>query len=443
MGAEAGACDRGRTARRAARRGRADAPGARPVMSGAPRPDASRPLHQVEFVALMAMLAGTVAFSIDAMLPALGAIAAELSPQAMNRAQLVVTSFVFGMGAGTFLVGPLSDAFGRKKVILTGTALYMLGALMAALTHSLELLILARVAQGLGVSAARIVSLAIIRDLFKGREMARLMSFVMMVFALVPAVAPLIGAAIIGLWGWRAIFVAFVAFSGVYSLWLGLRLPEPLPPESRRPFRPRALLHAGREVLSIALVRRAIAVQTLCYGALFAALSSIQPIIDQSFGRGAQFPFWFGMIAVISGGFSLLNARLVMRLGMRRLIRGALSAQIVISLAVLGVFSAAGNRLAPEVGFGFYIAWQASAFVMLTFTLGNLNALAMEPLGHLAGMGASVTSGLATVGSVLLAAPVGLAFDGTPRPLIAGVLGFVTLAGLGMLRLERCEDHAV
>lgn len=143
-------------------------------------------MGHAEFVALMAMLGGTVAFSIDAMLPALKVIGTELSPDAVNRAQLVVTSFVFGMGIGTFFVGPVSDAFGRKSVILAGTLLYVTGAVLAAVTGSLELLIVARALQGLGVSAARVVSMAIIRDLYKGREMARLMSFVMMVFALVP-----------------------------------------------------------------------------------------------------------------------------------------------------------------------------------------------------------------------------------------------------------------
>lgn len=397
-------------------------------------------MGHVEFVALMAMLGGTVAFSIDAMLPALKVIGTELSPDAVNRAQLVVTSFVFGMGIGTFFVGPVSDAFGRKSVILAGTLLYVTGAVLAAVTGSLELLIVARALQGLGVSAARVVSMAIIRDLYKGREMARLMSFVMMVFALVPAIAPLIGAGIIALTGWRGIFASFVLFALIYSLWLGLRLTEPLPPERRRPFRARALWAAAKEVISTPVVRMAIAVQTLCFGALFASLSSIQPIMADSFGREAQFPYWFAMIALVSGGFSLLNASLVMRLGMRRLINFALTGQAVICSCVLVALLIG---LSEGLAFPVYIAWQTTVFIMITLTLGNLNALALEPLGHIAGMGASITTGLATVGSVLLAIPVGLAFDGTPLPLMAGVAVFAVTGRMIMLRLDRAERVAI
>lgn len=396
-------------------------------------------MGQVEFVVLMAMLGGTVAFSIDAMLPAMQVIGAELSPEAVNRAQLVVTSFVFGMGVGTFFAGPLSDAFGRNRVILVGTSIYIFGALLAVFTPTLNLLIFARVMQGLGVSAARIVSMAIIRDLYKGREMARLMSFVMMVFTLVPAIAPLIGAGIIAVAGWRGIFGSFIFFAVLYSLWLGLRLPEAMPRENRRAFKGIAMWKAAREVVSNPVVRLAIVVQTLCFGVLFASLSTIQPIVAETFGRLVQFPYWFGMIALISGGFSLLNAALVTRLGMRRLINVALSAQAVICMCVLGLFLIG----IPEgLAFPIYIAWQTTVFIMITLTLGNLNALAMEPLGHIAGMGASVTTGLATVGSVVLAIPVSLAFDGTPIPLMAGVLIFATLGRGVMVRLERAERFA-
>src|SRR6056297_245912 len=380
-------------------------------------------MGHVEFVALMAMLGGTVAFSIDAMLPALKVIGTELSPDAVNRAQLVVTSFVFGMGIGTFFVGPVSDAFGRKSVILAGTLLYVTGAVLAAVTGSLELLIVARALQGLGVSAARVVSMAIIRDLYKGREMARL-----------------IGAGIIALTGWRGIFGSFVLFALIYSLWLGLRLTEPLPPERRRPFRALALWAAAKEVISTPVVRMAIAVQTLCFGALFASLSSIQPIMADSFGREAQFPYWFAMIALVSGGFSLLNASLVMRLGMRRLINFALTGQAVICSCVLVALLIG---LSEGLAFPVYIAWQTTVFIMITLTLGNLNALALEPLGHIAGMGASITTGLATVGSVLLAIPVGLAFDGTPLPLMAGVAVFAVTGRMIMLRLDRAERVAI
>ena len=193
-------------------------------------------LGRVEFVAMMAMLVATVAFSIDSMLPALPQIGENLTPDAPNRAQLVVTSFIFGLGLGTLLTGPLSDSFGRKPVLLTGAGVYMAGAALAWAAPTLELMIAARIVQGLGAAAARIVAMAIVRDLYSGRDMARLMSFVMMVFTLVPAVSPLAGSGVIALAGWRAIFLTFILFALASSLWLSLRLDEPLPPRAAVPF---------------------------------------------------------------------------------------------------------------------------------------------------------------------------------------------------------------
>lgn len=393
-------------------------------------------MGRLEFVALMAMLVATVAFSIDAMLPALPRIGAELTPGALNRAQLVVTSFVLGLGLGTFFTGPLSDSYGRKTVILCGAAVYITGALLAAAAPSLLLLVAARVLQGLGASAARIVALAIIRDLYAGREMARLTSFVMMVFTLVPAVAPLAGSGIIAVSGWRGVFVAFVAFSLVSGLWLALRLPEPLPRTRRRPFRAGALMTALREVLSHRVVRVSIAVQMLCLTTLFSSVSSIQQVIGESFDRAEEFPYWFFMIALTAGAGSLVNASVVVRLGMRRLISFALGAQCVLAATVLILFL---SGLPEPLRFPVYIAWQTTVFLQAALTLGNLTALAMDPLGHIAGMAASTINSIATVGSVILTVPVGLAFNGTPVPLLVGVLACVALGLAFMKRLDSAE----
>ncbi|SLN12658.1 Bicyclomycin resistance protein [Roseovarius litorisediminis] len=395
-------------------------------------------MGRVEFVALMAMLVATVAFSIDAMLPALPQIGAELTPANPNHAQLIVTSFILGLGIGTFFTGPLSDTFGRKPVILTGACVYIAGAALGFAAPSLELIIAARILQGLGAAAARIVALAIIRDLFAGREMARLMSFVMMVFTLVPAIAPLAGSAVIAVSGWRGIFAAFVAFALLTNLWLALRLTEPLPPTRRRPFNRSALFIALREVLSHHTVRLSIAVQTLCLTTLFASISSIQQIIGGTYGRAETFPLWFGLIALISGSGSFINASLVIHLGMRRLVSFALSAQIVITALVLALFL---TDLPSGLQFQVYIAWQTTIFFQAALTLGNLNALAMEPLGHIAGMAASVIGSLATVGSVILTVPIGLAFDGTPMPLFLGVLICVA-TGFGLMKgLARRQSY--
>ncbi|SMX50601.1 multidrug effflux MFS transporter [Maliponia aquimaris] len=391
---------------------------------------------RVEFVALMAALAASVAFSIDAMLPALPAMAEALTPEAPNRAQLVVTVFVFGLGLGTLFTGPLSDSFGRKSIALAGAVLYIAGALLAVRAHSLEGLLAARLVQGLGAAGPRVVAMAIIRDRFAGRHMAQIMSFVMMVFTLVPALAPTIGAGLVALWDWTAIFWAFVLFALVSSLWLALRLPETLPVAARRPFRLRALHAAIVEMLRLPVVRLSIAAQSLVFGMLFATISSIQPIYETVLGRADSFPLWFGASAILSASGSVVNALLVVRLGMRRLVSVMLAVQVGVSGALLCL------DLGGWSGVGFFaafFAWQVMAFFQAGLTIGNLNALAMEPVGHIAGTAASVISALSTVAAVALAVPVGLMFDGTVRPLALGVMVYAALGLLLMRAMPRAE----
>ncbi len=376
-------------------------------------------LGQSEFIAMIAMLFAVIAFSIDAMLPALPSIAAELSPGAANNAQLIVTSFVLGMGLGTFVAGPLSDSFGRRRIIACGVALYCVAAVIAYLTETLETMLLARVLQGIGAAGPRVVSLALVRDLYKGRDMARVMSFAMMIFTLVPAVAPLLSTAILTSFGWRSIFVAFILFATISLSWLLLRQPETLPTENRRKFHPAPLWAALKEVLSHRVIVTTIVVQSLVFGSLFGTISTIQPVFDGVFGRSDSFPLWFAFIALSASLASPLNAVLVGRFGMRRMITVTLASQAGLSL-FMAAMGYAGAW--PEVlAFPAFILWSIGVFGMAGLTLGNLNALALEPVGHIAGMAASVTGSIATVLAVTLAAPIGLAFDGTTLPVTFAV----------------------
>lgn len=389
---------------------------------------------RTEFTVLIAMLFATVALSIDAMLPALPEIAATMSPGAPNRAQLVVTSFVLGMGIGTLFAGPLSDRFGRRRVLLAGGALYALAALACWAAPSLEMLLIARVVQGIGAAGPRTVTLAIVRDLYSGREMAKIVSVAMSIFSLVPAVAPLMGQAVMGFGPWQGIFIAFLVFSALTMGWFALRQPETLPPERRKPLEPAALWSATREVLALPVVRLSIVAQALVSGMLFGVLSSMQGIFDVRFDRAESFPLWFALIAVVSMWGSIVNARVVVRLGMRRVLNLTFAAQIAVT-GGLWFLNVAG--LMPEsLAFPAHILWTICIFAMMGLTLGNLNAMAMEPLGHVAGLAASVISSLGTIGSVLLAVPLGLLFDGTALPLMAGVLAYAILC-LGLMRLAR------
>ena len=383
------------------------------------------------------MMFATIAFSIDAMLPALPEIGRELSPDNLNRAQLIITSFVLGMGGGTLFAGPLADAFGRKRVLIAGALLYSVCAFLGAQAESLELILVARLFQGVGAAGPRIVTLAIVRDLFSGRDMARIVSFAMMIFTIVPAIAPTIGAGIIALSGWRGIFFAFIIFSMLSVLWVGLRLPEPLAPEDRRPLRLSLLWNGLCEMMRLPVVRASVVIQCFNYAVLFATISSVQQIYDITFGRGDEFPYWFGAVALLSGSAGFINARLVMRLGMRYIVTAALGIQVVLSAAM--ILADMALPIGPLL-FAVFLIWKTSIFFQIGLTLGNLNAMAMEPLGHMAGTAASVMGAIATVVGAGMAVPIGLAFNGTPLPLALGVCAF-SLAGfvviLWMRRVER------
>ncbi len=383
-------------------------------------------VSQTEFVALVAMLFATIAISIDAMLPALPEIAATLSPGAPNAAQLVVTSFVLGMGIGTLFTGPLSDTFGRKRVILVGSGLYALAALACYFAPSLEVLLAARFLQGLAAAAPRTVAIAMVRDLFSGREMAKIMSFVMMIFTIVPAIAPLMGQGIIALGGWHSIFLAYILFAGLCMLWLGLRQPETLPVEKRRPLHLGDLWAGTRELFTHRIIIVSTLLQSLTLGCLFATLSSIQGIFESQFDRAETFPLWFALIAVASMSGSLLNSRIVMTLGMRRVVTRTYVGMVILTLIAIATLGT--GLLQGNFSFAMQLLWCVGLFGMMGLTIGNLNALAMEPVGHIAGLAASVISSLATVASVVLAIPVGLAFNGTSTPLLIGVAVLTSLS---------------
>ncbi|WP_071675191.1 multidrug effflux MFS transporter [Nioella nitratireducens] len=396
---------------------------------------ADRRLSQGEFIALMGMMFATIAFSIDSMLPALPQIAGALTPDAPNLAQLVLTSFVVGMGVGTLFTGPLSDAFGRRTIIFGGATLYVTGALLAYLAPSLELILAARVLQGLGAAGPRIASMAMVRDLYSGRQMARIVSFAMLVFMIFPAIAPLIGAGIIHLFGWRAIFLAFVLFSAISIGWLGLRQSETLPAARRRPMQVASLWAGLKEVLRHPQVFLSTITQILIFGVLFGTISSVQQVFDLTYGRGQGFPLWFAGIAVCSALPPLVNASLVVRLGMRPLIRTALLAQLAVSATAGVIFLSLGSD-APAM-FWVFLIWTAGQFAATGFTIGNLNALALEPMGHLAGMTASVMGAVATLGGAVLGAIIGQFYNGTPVPLVLSVLVCAAIGFAIATRLPR------
>ncbi|MCH8467536.1 MAG: multidrug effflux MFS transporter [Roseinatronobacter sp.] len=393
----------------------------------------TRPLRFGEFVALMALLTATVAFSIDAMLPALPTIGQELSPNSPARGQLVITTFVLGLGLGTMICGPVSDAYGRKSVLLAGIALYVAGAVLAIQAMSIETLLAARFLQGLGAAAPRVVATAMVRDLHSGRAMARVTSIIMTLFVLVPALAPSVGAGIIWLSDWRMIFLAFVGFGLIAGVWLMLRQPESLAPENRRALSVRMIWAALVEIVKNPAVMVYVVALTFAFAPLFAWLSNLPMIFDDVYDRAATFPFWFAATALVAGTASVANAKLVMRIGMRRIATWAFAWQAGISVVFLGLIALG---LPAPWDFALFFTFMCTAFFSIGLTFGNLNALALQPLGHMAGIGSSVVMSLPTIGSALIAVPISLAYDGTPRPLIIGMI-LCSFAALSLMLLAR------
>ncbi|MFL2779153.1 MAG: multidrug effflux MFS transporter [Paracoccus marcusii] len=388
-----------------------------------------------EFIAMLAFLFATIAFSIDAMLPALPDIAADLTPDNVNRAQLILTTFVAGMGLGTLFAGPLSDALGRKRTITIGFGIYIAATIAAIYADSLELLLVARFVQGLGAAGPRIVGLALVRDLYEGREMARISSFVMMIFIMIPAVAPTLGAGIIAISDWHGVFLAFIAFALIGALWLNIRQAETLPPAARRPLRIGTLYSAAREVLSDRQVMLATLILTLGFGQMFGLLSSAQQLFGETYGKGENFHLWFAAMALLSGSGTVLNATFVMRFGMRRIAKWAYVMQTIVSgLALTLILS---GVLPQGLEFPVFFFWAVSVFFMAGVTFGNLNALALQRMGHIAGMAASIVAAISTLAAVLIAAPVGLLYNGTAIPAITATL---ICSGLAWALMRRLND---
>ncbi|MEM7745533.1 MAG: multidrug effflux MFS transporter [Pseudomonadota bacterium] len=384
-----------------------------------------------EFITLLALMVSITALSTDIMLPALDQIGRDLAVSDPNDAQLVVSSLFLGFAVGQMLVGPLSDSFGRKPVIYGGYLVFGIGCVLSAVAQDFTTMLAGRVLQGLGAAGPRVVSTALVRDLYAGREMARIMSFIMAVFIIVPAIAPALGEGVIALGGWRACFSALLALAVVAGTWFALRQPETLMVDARRPFRVGPIARGVAEIVQTKVATAYTLVMGGVFGAFLGYLSSAQQIFQQTYGTGQWFAAWFGVAALAIGAASYVNAQMVMRLGMRLLTRWAL----------IGTVAGSGLLLAWDTMFGtppfwVFVAWQIPTFFCFGLLFGNLNVLAMEPLGHMAGLGAAMVGSISTIIALPIGWAIGNAYDGGITPLILGFalsglagLGFASLAG--------------
>ena len=390
-------------------------------------------LRMGEFIPLVALLMALAALAIDAVLPALPAIGSDLAVARPNDLQYVITVLFLGLGIGQILFGPLSDGIGRKPAIYAGLVLFMAGCLASLFAADFEAMIAGRILQGIGIAGPHTVIVALVRDRYEGRRMARLMSFAMGVFILVPTVAPALGQGIQWLGGWRAIFATFLAVAAVAFAWFGLRQPETLPAERRRPLTLTAIGGAVREVVGTRTALGFVLATGCIYAPFVAYLSSAQQIFQQAYDTGAMFPAYFAVLALAIGGASLANGRLVLKYGMRRIAKTAAVAVTLVSVVALPVAHAFGG-LPP---LWLFMAYLILIFLGVGLLFGNLYALALEPLGHIAGVGAAVVASTATIMSVPLGSIVGQAFDGTMYALIAAFAIF----GAGTFAAMRWADR--
>jgi MFS transporter, DHA1 family, multidrug resistance protein len=379
-----------------------------------------------EFIALVAMLTALVAMSIDTMLPAVGQIAKELGAAHDNDQQFIVLAFFAGMMVGTLIFGPVSDSVGRKPAIYVGLVLFIVGALLCMVSTSFPMLIAGRLLQGVGAASPRIVSMAMVRDGAKGAEMARIMSFVMSVFMLVPIFAPTIGQLVLNIASWRYIFAGFVVAAVLVSMWLALRQSETLAPENRLEFSVAKLFDSAGQV-----IRNPVSLgYTLAVGFIFAAftafLGTVQQMIGEQYNQGIWFSTWFGVLATGIAVSMTLNGIYVRQLGMRKLSQWALYAYLINwGLMLLLCFVYSGHPPFPAVIVLFYISFFVNGMIF-----GNYNAMAMEPMGHIAGMAAAVSGALSTFIAVIFGGLAGRFYDGTLFPItvafvLFGILAFV------------------
>ncbi|MCO5197007.1 MAG: multidrug effflux MFS transporter [Anaerolineae bacterium] len=390
----------------------------------------------VEFVLITSLLMALTALSIDAMLPSLAQIGLDLNVANPNSRQLVISMIFFGLASGQLVFGPLSDSIGRKKAIYLGLAMFMLGAIISMTATSFTVLLVGRFIQGVGISAPRAVTLALVRDRYEGRAMARVMSFVMTIFILIPMVAPSIGQAVLLFSGWRSIFGGFVLLAAIILVWFALRMPETLAHENRAPFSPRRIMAVIGEILR---TRRALGYTVtggLITGAFIGYLNSSQQIFQEQYDLGAQFPIYFSILAAAVGLASFLNARLVMQFGMRLLVRRSLVVIFTLSLVFL-VLMLVTTTMQP--------LWLLMVYLLVIFffigiQFGNINSLAMEPLGRVAGTGSAVVGALSTLISVLLGTLIGQSYNGTVTPL---VIGLIILSGLSMAVVHWADGKRV
>lgn len=394
----------------------------------------SHDLHPREFVAFVAALMAVNALGVDLMLPALADIGRDLAVTAANHRQWIVTVYMFGFGAGQLVYGPLADRFGRRRVLIVTLAGVAAASIFAAASATFGALLAARVLQGLMSASTRVLAVAIVRDRQSGRRMARTMSLAQMIFFIVPILAPSLGQILLGIGPWRFIFYALAGFAAVVLAWTTLRLPETLPVERRLPLSLPVLAAGYRATLGNRFSLGYALAAAMTFGGIIGFVSMAEQVFVDQFGAGRRFTLLFAVCAFAMGCASFANSRLVERLGTRLISQAAILALIALSLVHIVVIGSGHETLVT------FMIFQALSMTSIGLCGANFGAMAMEPVGHIAGTASSIQGFITSVGAVIVGSLIGQSYNGTTMPIAvgylcigAGVLGTVLVIERGQL----------
>ena len=366
-------------------------------------PQVHRQTSLREFVFLMAGLMSVVAMGVDGMLPALAEMRVDLAVAQASDMQYVVLVLFLGLSAGQLVCGPAADRYGRKPVIAVGFAIFVVGCVVSSLATSLGMMLIGRVIQGLGAAAPRVVSMAMVRDRYEGRELARVNSFVTTTFILVPMIAPSIGQVVTWVFGWRAIFLFFAGIGLCSTVWLLWRQAETLPKNKRQPLSFKGVGRAFHECISHPDSWPFVVALGLVFSPLFAYLGNAQHIFGVLYGQPVWFPVLFGALASTVGLASLVNAKWVMRWGSHRLVGNAL-----LVLSGLAITYGLMRWWWPEIDqLVVTYVWMGMSFFTFGLLFGNLMALSLQPLGHMAGVASALMSTLTNLIATAIGAAIG------------------------------------
>ncbi|AIT08342.1 major facilitator transporter [Sphingomonas taxi] len=382
-------------------------------------------MHPREFVAFIAAVMAVNALGVDLMLPALAEIGRDLLVSAANHRQWVVTVYMVGFGAGQLVYGPLADRLGRRPVLIATLLGFIAASVFAASSVTFAALLGARLLQGLMSASTRVLAVAIVRDGASGRQMARTMSIAQMIFFIVPILAPTLGQGLLAFGPWRFIFYALGGFAALVLAWSLVRLPETLPVARRLPLSLANLRQSYRLTLTNRYSIGYAIAAALTFGGIIAFVSSAQQIFVDEFGAGRRFTLLFAICAFSMGVASFANSRLVERLGTRLISQAAVLALIALSVVHLIVIQAGQETLTS------YMILQALSMTCIGLCGSNFGAMAMEPVGHIAGTASSVQGFITSIGAVLVGSAIGQSYAGTTLPLAIGYL----LIGVAVLAL--------